>query len=71
MRSASDQLAKRAAFDKMRNVWPNARAFGQMLSAFDQCRTPKFKPAAVDELHNAFANLSNLAYAVHAICKFS
>jgi len=38
----------------MRNIWPNARAFGQMLSAYDQCRTPKFKPAAVDELRNAY-----------------
>ena len=56
MRSASDQLAKRAAFDQMYNVWPNARAFGQMRSAFDQCRTPKFKPAAVDELRNALGH---------------
>jgi len=56
MRSASDQLVKRAAFEQMRNVWPNARAFGQMLGAFDQCRTPKFKPAAVDELRNAFGH---------------
>jgi len=24
MRSASNQLVKRAAFDQMRNVWPNA-----------------------------------------------
>jgi len=43
MRSASDQLAKRAAFDhafdQMRNVWSNARTIGQMralLGAFDQ-----------------------------------
>jgi len=25
-----------------------------MRSVFDQCRTPKFKPAAIDELHSAF-----------------
>jgi len=56
MCSASNQLAKRAAFDQMRNIWRNARAFGQMLSAFDQCRTLKFKPAAVDELHDAFGH---------------
>jgi len=56
MRSASDQLAKRAAFDQMYNVWPNARAFGQMRSAFDQCRTPKFKPAAIDKLRSAFGH---------------
>ena len=40
----------------MRNIWPNARAFGQMLSMFDQCRTPKFKPGAADELRNAFGH---------------
>jgi len=28
MRSASDQLVKRAAFDQMRNIWSNARTFG-------------------------------------------
>jgi len=56
MRSASDQLAKRAAFDQMYNVWPNARAFGQMRSAFDQCITPKFKPAAIDKLRSAFGH---------------
>jgi len=38
----------------MRNVWSNAREIGQMLSTFDQFRTPNFKPAAVDELGNAF-----------------
>jgi len=58
MRSASDHLAKRAAFDQMRNVWLNARAFGQMRSAFDQCRTPKFKPAAAP-LTNCAAHLAN------------
>ena len=31
-------------------------AFGQMRSVFDQCRTPKFKPAAVDELRSAFGH---------------
>jgi len=36
--------------------WSNARAFGQMRSAFNQWRTPKFKPAAVDELHSAFGH---------------
>jgi len=35
MRSASDQLAKHTAFDQMRNVWPDARTFSRMLSAFD------------------------------------
>jgi len=34
MRSASDQLSKRVAFDQMCNVWPNAHSFGQMLSVF-------------------------------------
>jgi len=29
-----------------------------MRSAFNQCRTPKFKPAAVDELCNAFGRLA-------------
>jgi len=56
MRSASDKLAKRAAFDQMHNVWPNVCTFGQMFSVFDQCRTPKFKPAAVDELFILFCN---------------
>jgi len=27
-----------------------------MRSAFDQCRTPIFKPAAVDELRSAFGH---------------
>jgi len=44
------------ALGQMRNVWPNARAFGQMRSAFNQCRTPKFKPAAIDELRSAFGH---------------
>jgi len=34
------------------------RAFGQMRSAFNQCRTPKFKPDAVDELHSAFGHFA-------------
>jgi len=33
MHCASDQLTKREAFDQMRNVWSNARAFGGMRSA--------------------------------------
>jgi len=29
-----------------------------MRSAFNQCRTPKFKPAAVDELRSAFGHFA-------------
>jgi len=29
-----------------------------MRSACNQCRTPKFKPAAIDELHSAFGHLA-------------
>jgi len=36
MLSASEQLMKRMAFDQMRNVWPNARAFGQIHHTFGQ-----------------------------------
>jgi len=41
MRSASDQLVKRAAFDQMRNVWSNvrARAFSQMRAHLAKCAT--------------------------------
>ena len=46
----------RSAFGQMRTHLTKRFAFGQMLSAFDQCRTPKFKPAAVDELRNAFGH---------------
>jgi len=29
-----------------------------MRSAFNQCRTPKFKPGAVDELRSAFGHFA-------------
>jgi len=35
MRSAYDQLVKRAAFDQMRNVWSNAR--GKMRAHLAEC----------------------------------
>jgi len=34
---ASDQLTKRVAFDQMRNVWSNARAFGQLRCTLANC----------------------------------
>ena len=34
------------------------RAFDRMRSVFNQCRTPKFKPAAIDELHSAFGHFA-------------
>jgi len=55
MRNASEQLAKRAAFDQMNNVRPNARQFGQMRSAFNQCRTPKLN---LLQLMNCAAHLA-------------
>jgi len=36
MHRASDQLTKRAAFDQMRNVWPNVPVSGQLRCAFGQ-----------------------------------
>jgi len=42
----------------MRNIRPNVRAVGQMRSTFNLCRTPKFKPDAVDELRSAFGQFA-------------
>jgi len=39
MRCVPDQLVKRAAFDQMRNIWSNARAFGQMRAHLAKCAT--------------------------------
>jgi len=49
MRSASDQLAKCAAFDQMRNVWQNAQRVSSM-------QNTEIQPGAVDELRNVFGH---------------
>lgn len=53
---ASEQLTERAAFDKMHDIWPNVRIFGEMHCAFDQFWTTTFKPAVVEEMHNSFGH---------------
>jgi len=60
MRCASDQLVKRAAFDQMRNVWSNARTFGQMRAHLTKCATFDQMRCALARVINAEHRNSNL-----------